>query len=131
MKLSQVLALEREQSFSDGEFVMREGERGHEMYVIRSGEILITKMMGGRERVLTKLGKGEFFGEMSLLESLPREADARALGPTTVLVVNAGGLLQRIRLDPTFALEMLHHLSGRLRASNSELATLLAENGGQ
>ena len=53
-----------------GELIAR-GDHGAEMYVIQSGRVRITKQMGGREVVLGDLGPGDFFGEMSLLESLP------------------------------------------------------------
>ena len=126
-----------------GELIVRAGDLGAEMYVIQSGRVRITKQMGGREVVLGDLGPGDFFGEMSLLESLPRDADevadlARffvanadtvAIGETKLLVLNAGSLLVRLRRDPTFALEMLHRLSGRVRTLNAELEKALGTNG--
>ena len=76
---------------------------------------------------MSELGPGDFFGEMSLLESLPRDADVTvAIGETRLLVLNAGSLLVRLRRDPTFALEMLHRLSGRVRSLNAELEKALA-----
>ena len=108
---------------------MRAGDHGAEMYVIQSGRVRITKQMGGREVVLGDLGPGDFFGEMSLLESLPRDADAVAIGETKLLVLNAGSLLVRLRRDPTFALEMLHSLSGRVRTLNAELEKAFGTNG--
>ncbi len=112
-----------------GELIVRAGDLGAEMYVIQSGRVRITKQMGGREVVLGDLGPGDFFGEMSLLESLPRDADAVAIGETKLLVLNAGSLLVRLRRDPTFALEMLHRLSGRVRTLNAELEKALGTNG--
>jgi CRP-like cAMP-binding protein len=61
---------------------------------------------------------------MSLLESLPREATARAVGEVRLLVLSRGGLLLRLRRDPTFALEMLSHLSARLRTAQARLIAL-------
>ena len=58
---------------------------------------------------------------MSLLESLPREADATAVTDTELLVITQGGLLVRLRRDPTFAVEMLHKLSGRVRSLNLQV----------
>ena len=112
-----------------GELIVHAGDLGAEMYVIQSGRVRITKQMGGREVVLGDLGPGDFFGEMSLLESLPRDADAVAIGETKLLVLNAGSLLVRLRRDPTFALEMLHRLSGRVRTLNAELEKALGTNG--
>ena len=58
---------------------------------------------------------------MSLLESLPRDADATALTDVRLVVITQGGLLLRLRRDPTLALEMLHSMSGRVRALNAQL----------
>jgi CRP-like cAMP-binding protein len=66
---------------------------------------------------------------MSLLESLPRDATARAIGETELLVISAGALLVRMRRDPTFAFEMLHRLSGRVRTLNARLVELIARSG--
>ncbi len=118
-------ALESARTLVDGEYVFREGDFGGEMYVIQAGAVIISKCLDGRDVVLGELTRGEFFGEMSLLESLPRDADARAVGETKVLVIGAGQLLLRLRRDPSFALEMLHKLSGRIRGLTAQLGTAL------
>ncbi len=123
-------AKELERVYADGELVVREGDVSREMFVIQTGQVVISKKVGERELELAVLGKGDFFGEMSVLESLPRDANARALGETRLLVISAGGLLVRMRRDPTFAFEMLHRLSGRVRTLNARLVKLLqAESG--
>ncbi len=112
---------ERELSFSDGMYLFHEGEPGNEMFVIQEGEVEVTKRSGSQQVHLATLRRGDFLGEMSLLERLPRDADARAVGPTRVLSIGQGGLLMRIRRDPTFALELLTRLSGRVRELNARL----------
>jgi CRP-like cAMP-binding protein len=62
---------------------------------------------------------------MSVLEGLPRDASAQALGEAEVLVMTAGGLLVRLRRDPTFAFELLRRLSGRVRSLNARLVLAL------
>jgi len=89
------------------------------MFVIQSGVVEISRGTGADRAVMATLGQGDFFGEMSLLESLPREADAVAVARSELLVITQGGLLVRLRRDPTFAIEMLHKLSGRVRALNA------------
>lgn len=124
---------EVERAYRDGEHVVREGEDGREMFVIKRGAVRITKRIGERDVALATLEKGDFFGEMGLLESVPRDANALAVGDTLLLVIQPGGLLMRIRRDPTFAFEMLHKLSGRLRAQNARLikAIELADEDGE
>ena len=117
---------ERELSFEDGQYLFREGDSGTEMYVIQEGQVRVTKRTEGGELHLGTLGRGDFLGEMALLEGMPRDADARAVGPTRVLSIGQGGLLMRIRRDPTFALELLNALSGRVRDLNARLAQLVA-----
>jgi CRP/FNR family transcriptional regulator, cyclic AMP receptor protein len=115
---------EMEWSFADGEYIFREGESGTEMFVIQEGQVSVTKRVGSQDIHLVTLGRGDFLGEMSLLEGLPRTADAQAIGPTKVLAIGQGGLLMRIRRDPTFALELLNRLSGRVRELTERVARL-------
>jgi CRP-like cAMP-binding protein len=104
---------------ADGDDIVREGDVGHDMFIVQSGQVRISKQTADGEVVLATLNKGDFFGEMSLLESLPRDATARAVGEVQLLVLSRGALLFRLRRDPTFALEMLKHLSSRLRVAQA------------
>lgn len=114
-----------EQVAAAGEWIVREGELAEEMYIIRSGRVAISRDLAGERIHLGDLGPGDFFGEMAVLESLPRAADIQALEETRLLVIGAGALLIRIRRDPTLAVEMLHKLSGRMRTLNDRLAETL------
>jgi CRP/FNR family transcriptional regulator, cyclic AMP receptor protein len=112
--------------FEDGEIIVREGDQTREMYVVRHGEVEILKDVAGEVVLLAVLERGSFFGEMSLLESLPRSATARARGRVELLAIRAGSLLVKIRRDPSFAFEMLQQLSGRIRRLNDLLAAAAA-----
>ncbi len=114
------------QSFKDGDIIFQEGEISSEMYVIRTGSVEITKNTGGRAMRLAVLERGAFFGEMSLLEGLPRSATARAIGGVSLLVLRPGSLLLQIRRDPTFAFELLQQLSRRVRDLDEKLVFKLA-----
>lgn len=114
------------QKFADGDIVVREGEETREMFVIRQGEIEILKQVGGHVVRLAVLKRGAFFGEMSLLEGLPRSATARAKGNTSLVVLRPGSLLLQIRRDPTFAFEMLQQMSRRIRQLNEQLVFKVA-----
>jgi len=110
-----------ERTVEAGEAVFRHGDKGSELFVIQSGTVEISRGKGEHRNVLATLRQGAFFGEMSVLESMPRDADAVAVTRTELLVITQGGLLIRLRRDPTFALEMLHQLSGRVRTLNQML----------
>lgn len=114
-----------------GETLVRQGDTDREMYLVRSGRVEISRDLGGRRVVLGEIGPGDFFGEMALLESEPRSADAIALEDTTLLVIGPGMLLMRIRNDPTLAVEMLQRLSGRVRSLHGRLADALGDDDAQ
>lgn len=104
-----------------GDQILKDGDFGEEMFVIAKGKVQVSKVIDGNRVNLGELERGEFFGEMSLLEGLPRSADVYASSDTELLVISSGGLLLKIRRDPTFALEMLRVLSGRLRKTTNFL----------
>ncbi len=114
------------QKFTDGEIIFTEGDTSTEMYVVRTGKVEISKHVAGHAIRLAMLDRGSFFGEMSLLEGLPRSATARAIGNVAALVLRPGSLLLQIRRDPTFAFELLQQLSGRIRDLNEKLVLKLA-----
>ncbi len=116
---------EIERFFEDGEVIVAENEQRRDLFVIQEGQVGVYKKIGKKEVQLATLNKGDFFGEMSLLESEPRSATVRALGRTKVLAIQPGGFLLKIRRDPTFAFEIMQRLSGRVRAMNDKLAAAL------
>lgn len=122
-------AQESNLTFADGDLIFMEGDDSREMYVVVSGEVVVSKMSKKGEITLAVLKKGDFVGEMSLLESLPRSATARARGPTRLLAIQPGGFLLKIRRDPTFAFEMLQSLSRRIRLTNDSLMRELDKAG--
>jgi CRP/FNR family transcriptional regulator/CRP/FNR family cyclic AMP-dependent transcriptional regulator len=119
--------IDAEQTFEDGECIVSEGSLGRAMYIVAEGRVRIVKSFGGGDVTLGYIERGDFFGEMSLLESLPRYAGAFAVGPTRVVIIEPGSLMLRIRHDPSLAVEMMQRLSGRLRLANSRLMQLLDE----
>ena len=120
---------EQKRELNDGDLVFMEGDESREMYVVLEGEVVVTKKSAKGDILLGSAHKGEFVGEMSLLESLPRSATARAKGKTKLLVIQPGGFLLKIRRDPTFAFEMLQTLSRRIRVTNERLMNELNRTG--
>lgn len=113
-------------SFEPGEMVFHEGDDKREMYVVLEGRIEVFKLNQrekgpSQEVLLATLGRGDFLGEMSLLESQPRSASARAQTPVKLLAIQPGGFLLKIRRDPTFAFEIMQALSRRIRLTNEAL----------
>jgi Cyclic nucleotide-binding domain/FHA domain len=105
----------------EGEYIFREGDLGTEMFIIHEGKIEILNLMNGKETAIAVLEKGDFFGEMSILEDMPRAASARALTPTKLLQINGSTFDQMLRDNPEVAVRMMRKLSRRLRETDELL----------
>src|ERR1700732_2465244 len=111
--------------FSAGEIIFREGDLGTEMYIISEGKVEILNRLGEDDRVLAVLEKGGFFGEMSVLEDLPRAATARALTDSRLLQINGSTFDQLLQGNPEIAVRMMRKLSRRLRETDEMLKSFL------
>lgn len=110
-----------------GAHVFDEGDLGTEMYIIQEGRIEIFKRIEGRESRLAVLEKGDFFGEMSVLEDLPRTATARTVEHSRLLQINGSTFDQMLRSHPEIAVRMMRKLSRRLRETDALLERLLGQ----
>ena len=108
-----------------GEYVFEEGDLGTEMFIIQSGQVEILKRLQGSDTRLAVLEKGDFFGEMSLLEDLPRAASARALSDLKLLEIGGATFDQMLRSNPEIAIRILRKLSRRLRQTDELLRETL------
>jgi len=103
-------------SYGNGDVIFEEGSVGKHMYVVVSGSVRIVKKAGGEVAVVATLGKGELFGEMALVDSLPRSASAIAAGDdTSVVEIDHAQFAYLVGQQPAFALIILKALSLRLR----------------
>lgn len=107
-----------------GEYVFREGELGTEMYIINEGKVEILNQVGDEEQLLAVLEKGDFFGEMSVLEDLPRAASARAATDVRLLQINGSTFDQLLQGNPEIAVRMMRKLSRRLRETDEMLKSV-------
>ena len=98
-----------------GDIIFSEGEIGTEMYIIQSGTVELLKEIGGETRVLSTLEKGDFFGEMSVLEDLPRTASARAKTDVELVRINGATFDAMLKSNTEIAVRMLRKLSRRIR----------------
>jgi CRP/FNR family cyclic AMP-dependent transcriptional regulator len=115
--------------FETGSVIFRENELGGEMYVIIQGAVEIRKSTGATSsKTLIKLGKGDIFGEMALIEKKPRSASAVAVEPTKVLGINEKLYESMLGSNPDFARKMNKVLSERIRKSNSLIQHLMTTN---
>jgi CRP/FNR family transcriptional regulator, cyclic AMP receptor protein len=102
-----------------GDVIFEEGSTGRELYVVLDGVVEIAKINGGRKAVIVTLGKGEFFGEMAVIDGSSRSATAiAASADTRVMRINHARFVYLVSQQPAFALMIMDALSKRLRVSN-------------
>jgi CRP/FNR family transcriptional regulator, cyclic AMP receptor protein len=111
--------------FRAGEVLFREGESGEEMFVIQGGVVRITKRVGGEERPLATLGRGEFVGEMAILNEKPRTATATVVEDAKLLVIGAKTLEMMISKNSEIALRLIKKLARRLDSADELVQILL------
>ncbi len=107
-----------------GETIFLEGDLGTEMFIILDGQVRIEKRLRGGTHVLSTLDKGDFFGEMGVLESAPRSADAVAQTETRLLAITGSRFDEMIRKNPEIAVRIIRKYAMRLREANGLLEKL-------
>lgn len=112
--------------FPPGAVVFEEGDPGSRMYVIQSGEVRIVKRLGTRAITLARLGAGEAFGEMALLEGQPRSATAIVEQPSRILVIDEAAFADLVHRNGEIGLRLLRRLSARLREANRQIRNFLS-----
>ncbi len=101
----------------EGAILAREGEPGIGFFLILDGTAAVT--VRGRDRA--KMGPGDFFGEISLLDNGPRSATVTAATPIHVMGLTQWVFKRLVESNPTIALKMLKTMAARLRASSREI----------
>lgn len=108
----------------DGEALFQEGDLGSEMYVVQTGMVRLFRLRDGMKQELAVMEKGDFFGELSVLEGLPRTTHAEAMGDVEVIEINSATFDRMIRANIEIAVRMLRKLSNRLQEANSRLESM-------
>jgi CRP/FNR family transcriptional regulator, cyclic AMP receptor protein len=125
-----------EERFREGSMIFREGEKGDKLYIVLDGRVRISKFIPGvGEEALTVLDRGDFFGEMALIDEKPRSADAKAHEQdATVLSIDRATLNEILSMDPHASLQFLNLLcrmiSRRLREINDKIVQWKYMSGG-
>jgi CRP-like cAMP-binding protein len=105
--------------FNVGDVIFEEGSTGRDLYVVLDGNVEIAKVNGSQKTVIVTLGKGEFFGEMAVIDGSARSATAISATPNTrVMRINHARFVYLVSQQPAFAMMIMDALSKRLRASN-------------
>lgn len=124
--LGHILQALHTRTYQEQEVLFIEGDIGRALFIVESGRVELSKLdPQGRPQRLIVLGPGDFFGEMALLEQLPRSASAVALEKSTLHLLYRSKLESLLQAHPTIGVAMMRHmaqlLSARLRRTSQSL----------
>src|SRR5262249_3805283 len=106
-------------TYQPNEIIFKEGDRGDGMYLIQKGSVQISSLINNAERrTLSNLTAGEFFGEMAIIDNVPRSATASAREETTVYFLGRQEVQRLLENSPRLAISFTKEFSGRIREFN-------------
>ncbi len=109
-----------------GSILFKEGDDGEHLYVIVDGKLKLGTSSGdGRENLLSILGPGEMFGELSLFDPGPRTSTATAVTDAKLLSLSHEKVIPWLKQNPEVSLQLLTRLSQRLRRTNEAVGDLV------
>ncbi len=127
--LEEILSHCKEKNVNKHEVIVSENEKGDSMYLILDGEVKVSLVAeDGKEIILSTLRKGDFFGEMSLLDGEPRSANVIALTSSDLLELSRNDFLSEILSNKHIAGAVLKVLSRRLREANERILGLMSKD---
>ena len=112
-------------SLDKGEYLFHEGDPATGFYIVQSGAVNVHRVnAAGKEQIIHVFRTGDSFAEVALATKTGYPADARALEPTQVLLVQKNGILDLLKQQPELALRMLGSMSSHLRVLVGQLEDL-------
>lgn len=128
-KLREISKFTYEKKVKKGNVIFFQGEQGSTLYLIIKGRVKVVLIgESGKELVLAILKKGDFLGEMSIIEDEVRSATAIALESTVLLAIDKENFLNFLMKDPRAMLGVLKELSKRLRNADEKIGELAFQN---
>jgi CRP/FNR family transcriptional regulator len=125
-ELEYIKSKSHEKTLVQDEIIFWEGDNGDNVYFIESGRVNIFLISGeGKEKTLRIFGKGEFFGEMSIFDKLPRSASARTMSETTLLIIPGDIILDMVKKNSGLSMQFIRELSRRMRIADIQIKELL------
>jgi CRP/FNR family transcriptional regulator len=123
--LGNIAAVTVLKSLEKDDYLFHEGDRAHGFYVVQRGAVNVHRVNpAGKEQIIHVFRVGESFAEVALATDRGYPADARALEPTQVLLVQKDGILALLKRQPELALRMLGSMSSHLRVLVGQLEDL-------
>lgn len=117
----------RQVSYEADQVVVEMGDAGRSLFVILEGSVQVVYPGRSSEFELARLGPGDFFGEMALLNEKPRSATVRALDALRALVLDKDSFRRAVKERPALAVHLLESLSERIRHTDQHISDLSEE----
>jgi CRP/FNR family cyclic AMP-dependent transcriptional regulator len=126
VELQRVVDVARERAYPRNSVILFEDDPGDALFVVATGQVKVV-LIGedGREVILSVMGPGEFFGEMSLLDDEPRSAHVIAMEDSSLAVLRREDFEGLLTQTPQIALALLRELSRRLRRADEKVGSLV------
>lgn len=115
-----------ERHYAQAEIIFREGDPGRVLYLVKSGQVRIfIHGLDGTETSVILLGRpGNIFGELAVIDGLPRSATAVAMEPTILYTINRESFRDHMRQNPLLAFNFMQELSSKVRHNTRQIDTL-------
>jgi CRP-like cAMP-binding protein len=118
----------RHRAYAEREVIVRRDSPGDALFLLTRGKVKVSYLDDDDETIITHLGAGDFFGELSILDGEGRSADVVAVEPTEVLMLSAADFNHCLMSMPAIAIALLRELAGRLRRSTSWIRSLSSQD---
>lgn len=115
-------------SYAPGAVICGEGDDGEEMYIIQKGKVRVSKRFAGKANVISVLEKGDFFGEMAIVNRIKRTATVTAIDEVELLVFDREGLQNMIARNARIALTIIDKLCRRLQTAHVKIQHLVKKD---
>ncbi len=123
--LEKIFSLMQKRLYKRNNMILMEEDAGDTLFILNQGSVKITRLSDdGREVILSILGDGDFFGEMSIFDGESRSANVIALEDSEVFVLKRGDFLDLLEKHPKIAIALLQELAIRLRRSDQQIEGL-------
>jgi CRP/FNR family transcriptional regulator len=117
----------QEKKARGGEVIFREDDLGDEMYLVRSGQVSIQQELESGPALIEMVEPGGYFGEMAIIDDLPRNASATAEVDSSLLVLHKNDFRASVQDYPDIAFEVFREFTRRLRRADRRYRDLLIE----
>lgn len=122
MRIASLMVTKR---YRKNNLIIFEEDLGRNMFIIKSGRVKISGISNeGGEAIFSILGEGEFFGELSIIDGLPRSATVTSMDDVELWVLNRGDFLEMLQKYPQIAITLLKELARRIRRSDLQIKSL-------